>query len=181
MTRLLTHTHMFNLNNTSKKLNVRTRRFYVTNKNTNYKHMNRLFVTLLVVCLGLLSQAQVLVSDTLTQKVIWTNNVGADTLIQRTYTKYKDDVKISGYRIQIYSGTSLSKANKIKALFMITYPAIESYLIYQQPSFKVRVGDYHNRLEANKFYHILLDNPDFRSVFLVPDLINLPELKYVQE
>jgi hypothetical protein len=53
-------------------------------------------------------------------------------------------------------------------------PEAEVYLIYQQPYFKVRVGDYRTKLEAEAVYRQLLH--EFDKLFIVPDKINLPKL-----
>lgn len=121
------------------------------------------------------SNAQVI--DTINDNVVLIRDAGVDTLIQRVINKNKEKQTIKGYRVQIYSGTNHSKANKVKAEFMMAYPKEDIILFYQQPNFKVRIGNYRNRIEAMKMYHTLLDDTKFRSVLLVPDEINLPELK----
>lgn len=58
---------------------------------------------------------------------------------------------ISGYRIQIYSGSGTNARNealKVQAAFMKTFPDIESYLVYIEPNFRVRVGNFRNRAEG---------------------------------
>lgn len=79
-----------------------------------------------------------------------------------------------GYRIQVYFGSERTKAQEIRAEILLSHPDIPAYLIYQQPNFKVRIGDFRTRLEASGFlkkieYH-------FKSAFIVPDEVKLPDL-----
>jgi len=53
-----------------------------------------------------------------------------------------------GYRVQIYNGADRNKAVAAKTEFMRHYPGIHTYMIYSQPNFKVKVGDYRNRSDA---------------------------------
>ena len=99
-----------------------------------------------------------------------------DSLIYRYYKNDDDQPKIQGYRIQIYSGSSHVDAKKAKTDFLQIYESPSVYLIYKQPNYKVRVGDYRNRVEAQKLFHQLLSDGNFKAVLIVPDVINLPDL-----
>ncbi|PJJ79888.1 SPOR domain-containing protein [Mucilaginibacter auburnensis] len=55
-----------------------------------------------------------------------------------------------GYRIQIYSGSNRKEAYNIQARFQSEYPAIRTYISYRMPDFKLHVGDFRSRLEAEK-------------------------------
>ena len=82
---------------------------------------------------------------------------------------------MDGFRIQLFSGTERIHANQLKAKFLAAYPHVPAYLIYQQPYFKLRVGDFRNRMEAQYlFYHL---NPEFNQAIIVADKINFPQLK----
>lgn len=107
-------------------------------------------------------------------KITYYTSLSLDTLVEKTLETNKKENTYSGYRIQIYSSPSRKKANKIKAKFLKEYPDIRAYLIYKQPYFKVRIGDFRNRIEAQKLYYDLVDK--FSSVLLVPDKINFPDL-----
>lgn len=81
---------------------------------------------------------------------------------------------ISGYRVQIYFGSVRSEATDVKTKFNIMYPNTDCYVIYQQPYFKVRAGDFRTKLEATKLKNLI--NKEFNSVFIVEEDINLPKL-----
>ena len=79
---------------------------------------------------------------------------------------------MTGFRIQIYFGSERAKATEIRADFMKNFPEIASYLIYQQPYFKIRVGDFKTRIEASGFLKKLDDH--YTTAFIVPDEVKLP-------
>lgn len=58
----------------------------------------------------------------------------------------------SGYRIQILSvnsyGGDVEELKKIRDSFEETFQNIPAYLQYVDPEFKIRVGNYHSRLES---------------------------------
>lgn len=97
-----------------------------------------------------------------------------DSLIERQNYINNKKPGIMGYRIQIYFGSQRNNANNVKAEFLQKYPDIKVYLMYQQPNYKIRIGDFRTRLEAHKLYLELLN--EFHTVFIVPDEISLPEL-----
>jgi hypothetical protein len=94
-----------------------------------------------------------------------------DSLLKKVKIQNEQKKTNSGYRIQIYSGPQRNKANEIKALFFDKYPNHGSYVIYQQPNFKVRVGDFASRLEAYKFLKEI--EPEYETVYMVKDEIKI--------
>ena len=77
----------------------------------------------------------------------------------------------SGYRIQIYFGGARQKATDLKADFSGKHPDVPAYMSYSAPNFKVRVGDFRSRLEAQKFMKTL--EGQYPTIFIVPDEIKL--------
>ncbi len=92
-----------------------------------------------------------------------------DSLIQHHISYNAQKTTQLGYRVQVYFGNQRAKANDAKADFLMKYPDEDVYLIYQQPNYKVRVGDFKTRLEAYRFYRKI--HPDFGSTFIVRDEI----------
>jgi hypothetical protein len=81
--------------------------------------------------------------------------------------------EINGYRIQIaaYSGVnSKSQAEYARNSFNSLFPYTQSYLIYNEPYFKVRVGNYYTRLQAYKDLETIRET--YPSAYIVPDKIN---------
>lgn len=84
--------------------------------------------------------------------------------------KYNVAKKDFGYRIQIYSGLSRADALRAQSAFNSKYRKVSSYLTYQQPNFKIRVGDFENRLEVNEFFEQMIQT--FPGSFIIQDEIN---------
>lgn len=80
-----------------------------------------------------------------------------------------------GYRVQIYFGAQRSKANELRARFNSHFPDLNAVVSYHQPNFKVRVGDFRTRMEAQSKLEMI--DKEFPGAFVVPDEIRLPALK----
>lgn len=101
-----------------------------------------------------------------------------DTAVAQLMRRYAtlNDTRQSmpGYRIQVYFGTDRSKASEIRSEFIKDHPDTEAYLIYHQPNFKVRVGDYKTRLEALKAMTLI--SAFYPAAFIVKDEVPLPKI-----
>ncbi|OJV52212.1 MAG: hypothetical protein BGO31_00645 [Bacteroidetes bacterium 43-16] len=74
-----------------------------------------------------------------------------------------------GYRIQIYSGPDREVAKATKISFMKRFPSIRSYISYEVPYYKIKVGDFKSRRDAHELYRYL--SQTYTSM-VVPSLIN---------
>ncbi|MDP2188590.1 MAG: SPOR domain-containing protein [Sphingobacteriaceae bacterium] len=74
---------------------------------------------------------------------------------------------IDGFRVQIYAGNSRQQAMQIRTEVLGSYSDYAAYLIYKQPTFRVRVGDFKTRFEAQKLLNDL--KAQYPSSFIVPD------------
>ncbi len=101
-------------------------------------------------------------------------NPALDSLIQYNIDINKNVNSFDGYRIQIFSGSDRKLANAVKAKFKIEFPDAPVYLIYQQPYYKLRAGDFRNRIEAQEMYMQL--QKTYGQVLIIPDKINFPKL-----
>jgi hypothetical protein len=77
----------------------------------------------------------------------------------------------NGYRVQIYTGSDRNEAYNAQSKFNELHPDLKTYIIYIEPNFKVRAGDFRTRLEASKLMEQL--RPQFSSLFIISDKINL--------
>ena len=87
---------------------------------------------------------------------------------------------IPGFRVQIasFSGTnSKQSAFSLRDRFMQDYPEVQAYIVFDEPNFKVKVGDFRTRLEA---YAFLQQIKDVYKGYLIKDNIN-PEPPQQQE
>ena len=100
-----------------------------------------------------------------------------EALLEKDKRIKEEQKTISGYRVQLFSGSGANvreEANKIKADFLKNYDETPSYVFYDQPTWKTRVGDFRTKLEAEQF--LMQIQEDFPNSFVVPDDINFPEL-----
>jgi hypothetical protein len=97
-----------------------------------------------------------------------------DSLLNAQGAKNKEANSISGYRIQIMQSPDRQKANDSKILLLEKFPDMDVYITFQAPNYKVRVGNYTQRIDCVNIYKQLLNN--FPQSFVVPDKIELPEL-----
>jgi len=76
-----------------------------------------------------------------------------------------------GYTIQVYSGTSRDLASKAKAKVYRILPESRPETKYEQPIYKVRVGEFGDRLEAQATYAELLE--EFPDAAVIPSRIKI--------
>ncbi len=76
-----------------------------------------------------------------------------------------------GYRVLIYAGTSSEEATMQRNNAYDILPQEKSYKEWRQPSFKVKVGDFVDKLEAYYAYASLVKI--FPNAIVVPDKVNI--------
>ena len=90
-------------------------------------------------------------------------DVAVSQLVQKHIELNERVRTIPGYRIQVasLSGTSSkNRAFEMKERIREAYPGVEAYVVFDEPNFKVKVGDFRTRLEAYVFLqHIRADFP----------------------
>jgi hypothetical protein len=106
--------------------------------------------------------------------VIKGENIYLDSLIDKNIEINKQKKTIEGFRIQLFSGNERNNANNIKTKFLRLYREQKAYITYQQPYFKIRVGDFRTKLEAKIFYNKI--KVEFEECIIISDKINLPKL-----
>jgi hypothetical protein len=78
-----------------------------------------------------------------------------------------------GYRVQFFSGSNRKDAYNAQNRLQQQYPELRTYIIYREPNFKVKAGDFRTRLEAEKLVQDLRSS--FTSLFIISEKINLPK------
>lgn len=76
-----------------------------------------------------------------------------------------------GFRVQIYTGPSRSEAYAAQSRFQRMYSDISTYVSYTQPNYRVKVGDFRSRSEAQAIMREL--RKDFTAVFLFTEQVNV--------
>ena len=70
-----------------------------------------------------------------------------------------------GYRIQLFYGDEIT-AKKLREKFKLDFKDVKTYLLYEKPSWKIQIGHYKTRLEADRAIVDLKKR--FRDAIVVP-------------
>jgi hypothetical protein len=109
------------------------------------------------------SQSSVRPSNDVTAKV--------DAAMEQLAVANKSVRYAQGYRIQIYSGNNRDEANSARNRSYALFPEITPHIVYNQPTFRVKVGDFVDRLDAQRVYAGLL--ADFPNAMVVQDKVEI--------
>lgn len=99
--------------------------------------------------------------------------------LAKVLEKYK---KVKGWRVQVYSGSNFEEASKaregvVKLLFAnIEGDQPEVYREYDGTNFRVKVGNYIDKLRAYRTLVVIKGDHDFRNSLLVPDKVYLDKI-----
>jgi hypothetical protein len=135
--------------------------------------MKKLFF--LFILLPILSVAQ---TDTILSEngsIISINETGINALVSKYEAILKARNGIDGWRVQIMFKTKKEEIQQLKIAFIKLYPEIPAYLEYEEPYYRVRVGNCRTRLEAIKIKNQISEN--FPGAYLVPEVINFYQLE----
>lgn len=106
------------------------------------------------------------------ENVRWQMEPSVEQLLQKKLDLDNQKPSIQGFRVQLYYGGNRSEALDLKSKFASLHPEVETYLIYQQPYFRLRAGNFRTRMEAYKLFRIV--EKELPSVFIVNDEIAFP-------
>ncbi len=100
-----------------------------------------------------------------------------DLLIQKQveineYTTRNARRTAKGFRIQVINTTDRNAAIEAKTTVYRLYPELKAYLLYQSPYFRLRVGNFETRDEAES-YQRQLAREFKQNVYIVNDTIEV--------
>ena len=98
-------------------------------------------------------------------------NKRLDALLDTIALHNKSIKFTNGFRIQIYVGNDRKAADDAKIFTYQTYPEIFPYLSFQQPIYKVKIGDFLNRMDAEKYFSDIKDL--YPSAMILPDRVEI--------
>lgn len=81
-----------------------------------------------------------------------------------------------GYRVQVVSTSNRDQAFKIKGELLSRFPDQKTYALFQSPNFKVRIGNFLKKPDAEKF-KLQLTKLYTTGVFVVEDAIDYSPTK----
>lgn len=76
-----------------------------------------------------------------------------------------------GYRVQVYVGNQRQEVESIKLLIYQNFPELSAYISYTQPTYKLKVGDFMRRLDAERYYSSIRQL--ITSAQLQPDKVDI--------
>ncbi|MEM0938620.1 MAG: SPOR domain-containing protein [Bacteroidota bacterium] len=90
-----------------------------------------------------------------------------DSIAKIAYRQNIEGRYVDGYTIQVYSGVSRNDANEAQSKMSGFFPDLDARVTYRQPNFRVRGGQFIDRLEANRVYNEV--KQEFPRALLIPE------------
>ena len=98
------------------------------------------------------------------------NEKGINALVRKYESVLTAKNGIDGWRVQLMFKTKKKEIQQLKIAFIKLYPEIPSYLEYDTPYYRVRVGNCRTKLEAIKIQRQISQH--FPGAYPVPEIIN---------
>lgn len=96
------------------------------------------------------------------------NSIEADPLIQELLVlkaKMTENNELNErYKIQLFYGSNLNEANKVKDKYERLFSEWKSDIVFETPNYKVWVGNFRNKLEAERAFTRL--HNEFKSAII---------------
>ena len=102
------------------------------------------------------------------------NEKGIDELVMKYENILKNTDGINGWRLQLKFKAKESEIIKIKLKFIKLFPDIPVFLEYQEPYYRIRVGNCRTKLEALKIKDLIKRH--FTDTYPVPEIISITDL-----
>ncbi len=78
---------------------------------------------------------------------------------------------ISGFRIQLYVGNVRQEADNAKSYVYQLFPELNPYVSYSQPSYRVKVGDFMYRADAEEYLDQM--RQQYPSAVILPERVEI--------
>ena len=96
-------------------------------------------------------------------------NTKLDTVLDSIDRFNRSKQFIDGFTIQIYAGLKREDALNAKKNLASSLPDLQSEVVYAQPNFRVKVGKYYTRIDAQKDYVAV--KKYFPTAIVIPDKV----------
>jgi hypothetical protein len=114
-------------------------------------------------------------ADTMTTTLHISQDIRVDVLLNKHIQVNENKKTTEGFRVQIFfdsGNNSKTRAQTVSDEFVAKYPKSGAYLSFKTPNYRVRVGDFRTRLDAQRFLNEII--ADYPNAFIISDQINLP-------
>ena len=133
----------------------------------------RSFILLLsLTCFTVSSQAQTDSGSLVVRKDPRIDHLIRKQIEINEYTTRESRRNIPGFRIQVINTTDRNEAIQAKTTVYRLFPELKAYLLYQSPYFRLRVGNFESRKEAES-YQRQLSKEFKKNVYIVNDVIEV--------
>lgn len=78
---------------------------------------------------------------------------------------------VRGFRVQAANTQNRDEANAIKAELLRRFPDQKSYLLYQSPNFRVRIGNFIAQKDAFHLRKMISALYPGKGIYIVPDIV----------
>lgn len=94
-----------------------------------------------------------------------------DAIVDTIANRNKSIRFAAGFRIQIYVGNTRKEADDARLYSYQNFPELNPYMVYNQPTYRVRIGDFMTRLDAERYLQQVRQR--YESAVVVPEKIDL--------
>jgi len=128
----------------------------------------------LILSLLFLSMSGVALSQNVDDYSFVNKDPRLDRLVEKHRQYNQANPGVDGFRVQIFfdSGNNSKKAAQTaREKFMEAYPDVTAYLTFKTPYYRVRIGNFRTKLEADGFLFQLATV--YPNAFTVPDRVQI--------
>ncbi len=100
-----------------------------------------------------------------------TVNARLDAILETLYEQNKAIRFMSGYRVLLYVGNTRAEADGAKSFVYRNFPDLSPYVTFEQPTYRVKIGDFMTRVEAEQVLESV--KLQYTTAVIVPDKIEI--------
>jgi hypothetical protein len=94
-----------------------------------------------------------------------------DMILDTIATRNRYIKHAQGFRIQIYVGNNRQEADAAKVYTYTNYPELNPYTIFASPTYRVKIGDFMTRLDAERYFSLMKDI--FPGAMILPEKVEI--------
>nr|WP_295929740.1 SPOR domain-containing protein [uncultured Dyadobacter sp.] len=98
-------------------------------------------------------------------------NKKLDSVLDTLAKQNKSIRYINGFRIQIYVGNVRQEADGAKSYIYQSFPDLNPYVSYSQPTYRVKVGDFMYRSDAEQYLDLIREQ--YSSAVILADRVDI--------
>lgn len=80
-----------------------------------------------------------------------------DLVLDTLATRNRSVRFVAGFRIQVYTGMKKNELDATKTQIYQEFPELNTYMAYNHPTYRLRVGDFATRMDVERYHNKLKD------------------------